>query len=285
MKINLKSIFTKLDRQFFLVSAAVFLLVVALGFVFFNTTQQSSIQFASLIGIAVLFFLLFLFSLWKLNQKNQWVSIWAIHPFWIAITFVAFPLLLTLIWNIPDLSNTIPPELTHQLGNILSPHFLFFYIWEALVFGIVFLSHPKRTSIVWNISINDLVYSLILGLGIWSLTMFINEIILQWLPQELNYQENRVMFWPILPVALIFIPIALSFHFFYLYPTSSKVNIILRAFLFSVLPLRAICLIPALITALVLGFSKKARKSFPILIFSYAVINLLLLLINWQWII
>ena len=289
MKISVKYFFTRLDKQFF----GAFLLYLALSALFLSFFLQNklsvNLQLAILIGLAFLALIFFFYTLWRLNRSRAWVSLWAAHPIWVYLTFMVFPILLILLWNQPIIYQNLSQELTRPLGTFQSPHFLFMYFWQALVFGIAFLAHPNRKKVLLQFSRSNMLLGLLLGLGSWGIIMFANEIFLQRVSTNLPYLTQAPVFWAILPMALLITPPATGYFFFYALPASQQglpplLSACLRTLLFCLLPFRIISLFPAFLFSILFNIFIAKKAPLPSLLIAYAIFNLCMLLLNWQWV-
>jgi hypothetical protein len=275
-----------LDKQFFLVLLIMLLATAGLVFLFIQANQNVPLQFTLLLIIAAFFLAFFFYGLVKLNQAKAWVARWASRPVWVALTFFSFPSLLTLLINANSSSIPFPEELVQNVGGIFLPHFLFFYFWEAIVFGTVFLFHPQRCNVSWRLSWTSTLTGVLVGLGSWSAAMFTIEIILQRFTLDLPYQTDTGIFWPVIPFALLILPVTLGFFFTYtLVPSRSWFYLLLQAVLFAVLPLRLIVSLPAFLFYLLTCWLKTENTRLQIFILAYCTFNLCMLMLNWQWII
>ena len=259
--------------------------ILLLGNNLFRQNINNKTQFASIIGIAIIVFLFFSFSLWMVNRQKQWISKWANHPLWVILTFAIFPAFLVFFSNTTFFSNILPDELIVQSKTLNLPHFVFFYFWEGLVFGIAFIAHPQRKLKNRHLSKNDLLFGFLIGLGVWSIIMFINEIQLQWSIQSFTYITNNPIFWPVIPFAIIIMPISISYFFFNETNESNVLRTLFNLLVFTMLPLRDICVLPALISGIIFTVIHRKKGAVIIIIIAYMIMNLLTLLLNWQWII
>ncbi len=289
MKPYFKSQLLRLDKQFFSALLIFLLLSMLLIILFFRNVQHIQTQLAYLIGIAILALCFSLFSLWKLNQAKGWVSVWANHPLWVILTFLVFPCFLILLWNSPLFSNIPPAEFTQPVGRMLLPHFLFTYFWQTFVFGIAFLAHPDLKIFSWRLSGSEVLLGLLLGLGSWGGIMFANEILLQEIPATLPYLNQAPAFGALLPIALFVTPITTGFLFFYSLPLRQEMMPPLlagfvRIFFFCLLPFRIISLLPAFLFSLLFNIFIIKKGPVPALMIAYAIFNLCIILINWQWV-
>jgi hypothetical protein len=281
---TLQKIFHNVYLQTLLALIATIVVMVLFGSLLFQPNTNSNVQMTGIIGIGGTLFLFFAFTLWKVNQQKQWISRWASHPILVLLTFATLPLLFTILGNLSIFESTITDELFITQGKFLIPHFLIFYFWEALIFAIAFLAHPERKNIVWHISYKGLIISILLSLGLWSVIMFLNEIQLQWAIIPFTYLESQPLFWPVIPLAILFIPIPVSYFFFYPKEKRTLLQNALLLIIFAVIPLRTICIFPALIIGFILLLNRK-ELSFSATVITYTLFNLFTLLLNWNWVI
>ena len=162
---------------------------------------------------------------------------------------------------------------------------MFSYFWEALVFSIAFLAHPQRKKIKWQFSLRQLLFSLLLSLGLWSSIMFLNEIQFQQTMIQFSYMESQSFFWPIIPLALLIIPVSTTFIFFYDFHKFPRIQKGILLILFVLLPLRIVCFLPALFIGITFWILNHKENSFLLTILTYAFLNLFTLLLNWNWVI
>jgi hypothetical protein len=261
------------------------LVIYFLGRNLFTPTIKGDILLIRLAVIVGTLFIFFAFSLWLVNQQKRWISSWATHPVWVFLTFILLPAFSILIQKMTFFLDVVPVEFVVQFRNLRLLHFTFFYFWEGLVFGVAFLAHPDRKKIIWRLSHQEILLSLLLGFGSWSIIMLINEIQLQWNHVPINYMENTSIFWPILPFALVIIPVAISYFFFYQGKSDNLFQTILTIILFIILPLRAACILPAFIIGIIFSIVTRKTKSFSVIVIMYVIINIFTLLLNWQWVI
>jgi hypothetical protein len=289
MKQFIKTLAQKMDKPYLF---AFLVLLVGAGLLsinFFQHRQTITAQLLNLSAIALLCLAFFFYSLWRVNQLKGWVHTWSTRPLWVFLTFILCPLFLILLWNSPLADNQLMAELSRPLGSYRMPHFLFIYGWQALVFGTAFWAHPERKSFKFRLSLKDSLSGIVLGLGGWSLSMFVNEIGLRIVPAALPTQATTPMLWAILPTALVFMPLTTGFYFFHALPMDTRelhplLSALAGILFFTLLPLRIISILPAFCLSLLL-YTARHKTGTPVsLMLAYAVFNACLLTLNWQWV-